>query len=257
MRALEGAGAYAAAVAAITAATAARWLLDPALGDHSLFLTYYPAVVVIAWLATSLPAAATLLLGAAAADFFFVPPRYVLAPHWPLTEHQVALALYLFTGGVIIAICHALHAAERRAARQREELQVTLSSTGDGVITTDAEGRVSSMNPVAAALTGWSPAEALGRPLPEVFPHPQRRNPAAAGEPGDERAGATPHRRARQSHRSHLERRRRAPDRRQRRADPRSRRQSSRCRADLSRRQRAQAGGQDACAPGGDRGLLP
>ena len=169
MRALEGAGAYAAAVAAIAAATAARWLLDPALGDHSLFLTYYPAVLVIAWLATFRPAAATLLLGAAAADFFFVPPRYVLAPHWPSTEHQVALALYLSTGSVIIAICHALRAAECRAARQREELQVMLSSIGDGVITADAQGRVSLMNPVAAALTGWSPAEASGRPRPEGF----------------------------------------------------------------------------------------
>ena len=63
---------------------------------------------------------------------------------------------------------------ERRRAeeelRQREEqLAVTLDSIGDGVIATDAGGAVARLNPVAEQLTGWSRAEAAGRPLLEVF----------------------------------------------------------------------------------------
>src|SRR5260370_6971457 len=52
---------------------------------------------------------------------------------------------------------------------QRQWLQVTLSSIGDGVITTDAEGNVTFLNPVAQSLTGWSQDEAAGVPLDPVF----------------------------------------------------------------------------------------
>jgi PAS domain S-box-containing protein len=69
-------------------------------------------------------------------------------------------------------------AAARRAAEEhadalweeRERLRVTLHSIGDGVIATDAAGRVTLLNPVAEALTGWESSEAAGQPLPAVFP---------------------------------------------------------------------------------------
>ena len=52
---------------------------------------------------------------------------------------------------------------------QREWLRVTLSSTGDAVITTDTKGSVTYLNPVAESLTGWPQAEAAGIPLEIVF----------------------------------------------------------------------------------------
>jgi PAS domain S-box-containing protein len=53
--------------------------------------------------------------------------------------------------------------------RERAWLRVTLSSIGDGLIATDAAGRVTILNPVAEALTGWSQQEALGQPVQTVF----------------------------------------------------------------------------------------
>jgi len=53
--------------------------------------------------------------------------------------------------------------------QQREWFQVTLSSIGDAVITTDIQAKVTYLNPVAEALTGWSTAEAVGQPLESVF----------------------------------------------------------------------------------------
>ncbi|MDD5090780.1 MAG: CHASE3 domain-containing protein, partial [Candidatus Wallbacteria bacterium] len=50
-----------------------------------------------------------------------------------------------------------------------EKLSVTLNSIGDAVIATDAGGRVTLLNPLAEKLTGWSQAEALGRPAEEIL----------------------------------------------------------------------------------------
>ncbi len=59
--------------------------------------------------------------------------------------------------------------AEEEMRRQREWLRVTLSSIGDAVIASDTDGRITFLNPVAVALTGWQLEEALGQPLRNVF----------------------------------------------------------------------------------------
>jgi PAS domain S-box-containing protein len=68
--------------------------------------------------------------------------------------------------------------AEQALQKKSEWLRITLSSIGDAVITTDAEGHVASLNPVA--LTGWTEQEAQGRPLSSVFHivNEQSRQPA-------------------------------------------------------------------------------
>ncbi|MHB8626725.1 MAG: PAS domain S-box protein [Aggregatilineales bacterium] len=58
----------------------------------------------------------------------------------------------------------------REIHQERERLQVTLSSIGDGVIATDAQGHITFINPVGEALTGWTLAEALNKGLEEIFP---------------------------------------------------------------------------------------
>ncbi len=52
---------------------------------------------------------------------------------------------------------------------EKERLRVTLHSIGDGVICTDAEARVTFMNPAAERLTGWATDAAGGKRLSEVF----------------------------------------------------------------------------------------
>jgi PAS domain S-box-containing protein len=59
--------------------------------------------------------------------------------------------------------------AEAKLRASEARFRTTLLSIGDGVIATDGEGRIQTLNPVAEALTGWSAAEMRGRSLDEVF----------------------------------------------------------------------------------------
>ncbi|PTT23047.1 bifunctional diguanylate cyclase/phosphodiesterase [Acidovorax sp. HMWF029] len=65
-------------------------------------------------------------------------------------------------------------------AQQHELMRVTLQSIGDAVITTNADGLVSWLNPVAERMTGWLSSESIGRPLLQVFHiiHEETREPA-------------------------------------------------------------------------------
>ena len=58
---------------------------------------------------------------------------------------------------------------ERSLQESEESLSITLHSIGDAVIATDPEGRITRMNQTAERLSGWTLADALGRPLAEVF----------------------------------------------------------------------------------------
>jgi len=62
-----------------------------------------------------------------------------------------------------------LSASERLARQERDQVATTLYSIGDGVLTTDAEGRVERVNAAAARLLGQSEAEAQGKPVETVF----------------------------------------------------------------------------------------
>jgi diguanylate cyclase (GGDEF)-like protein/PAS domain S-box-containing protein len=59
--------------------------------------------------------------------------------------------------------------AEQAIFAEKERAQVTLQSIGDAVISTDAEGRIEYINPVAERLTAWSLEEARGRLVGEVL----------------------------------------------------------------------------------------
>ena len=73
--------------------------------------------------------------------------------------------------------------AEERLRRSEESLQATLYSIGDGVLATDEQARVTRVNPVAERLTGWSEAEAVGRPIGEIFRIINEETRAAAANP--------------------------------------------------------------------------
>ena len=69
----------------------------------------------------------------------------------------------------------------RESRESAEWLSTTLRSIGDAVAVTDEKGAVKFLNAVAESLTGWPAAEAIGRPMTEVFQIVRE----ATGEPAE------------------------------------------------------------------------
>jgi PAS domain S-box-containing protein len=67
------------------------------------------------------------------------------------------------------SIYKSLLSAKHKLFETGEEFRTTLYSIGDAVITTDKDGFVRNMNPVAEHLTGWNESDAKGKNLKEVF----------------------------------------------------------------------------------------
>ena len=172
---------YAAALLIVAAAVAVRQLLDPLLGDSLPLVTLFGAVTGTVWIGGYGPALLAATAGFLACSYLFIPPSGAIVIS--NLKDATGAAAYLFTCGLIIAIGEAMRAAQARAHRRGELMRVTLSSVGDGVIATDTTGRVTSLNAVAETLTGWSAADAIGKPLESVFTIVNERSRLAVPNP--------------------------------------------------------------------------
>jgi PAS domain S-box-containing protein len=155
---------YGLAVFIVIVATLLRFLFSSLLGEGAPFILYFPAVALTAWLVGFGPSLLTTLLCALAAWFFFISPAVGLS-----NTHLVQVFLFALGSAFISALTAALNRSEQKEREKRMQFQVTLASIGDGVIVTDAEGRVTFMNGVAEQLTGWQLQDATDKPLTEVF----------------------------------------------------------------------------------------
>ncbi|HUG93180.1 MAG TPA: PAS domain S-box protein [Planctomycetaceae bacterium] len=179
---------YGIAAASVALATWVRWLLDPVLEDRVPFATYFVAVVFTSWYGGLGPGLVCVGLGALSATRFFIPPSDAFVVR--NVADGVALSLFLFLGGATALISGAMQTSQSRAARlahdaerERRRFETTLASIGDAVIVTGPEGRVTFINAVAEALTGWPAFEADGQPLERVFRIVDERTGEPAGSP--------------------------------------------------------------------------
>ena len=147
-------------------AAIARGVLRPVIGDEVPYLTFYFGVLISAMsgglasgaVALGLSLLLSLLFASGALDDRAVTVFY-----------SFDALRFVIVGLAVSFVCHSLRVSRDRARRQRNELEVLFDSIGDAVITTDAQGRVTRMNPVAVALTGWSDEDANCRYIEDVF----------------------------------------------------------------------------------------
>ena len=160
---------YAVAVLFTILATLLRRLLDNWLDETMPFA----AIAGAAWYGGLRPGLLAMALNAVVVVYMFI------TPHWTLTlsgRERLGVLTYLITGLIVVLLAEQnrrgrlqAETSARESARRREWLRVTVASLGDAVIAADTTGRVTLLNPVAEALTGWAEAEAVGRSVEEVF----------------------------------------------------------------------------------------
>ena len=85
---------------------------------------------------------------------------------------MISSCLFLVLGsGVFLAFFTRYYVGKlgSKLLQSEERWTATLGSIGEAVIATDSDGRITFLNPVAAALTGWEPEEAQKQPIGNVL----------------------------------------------------------------------------------------
>ena len=86
-----------------------------------------------------------------------------------VTEREQEIAVHEQQLAVINTDISELKRLGKQAIDEKERFKATLLSAGDGVISTDNQGKVELLNKVAEQLTGWTQEEASGKKFDEVF----------------------------------------------------------------------------------------
>lgn len=200
---------YGLALAGTLAVLLVRAELIPLVANRPLLILLVLPITLSAGLGGLGPGLLATLVAAVGADLLILdPPGFGIA--YPMDAVQLGI---LTAAGVLVSVlAEGLHRARRQAEEGRalvayglllrvlsERLQraergeaqgralqtAILASIGDGVIATDAQGLVCSLNAQAERLTGWRDADAAGRSVAEVLPiiHAETRAPVAEPVP--------------------------------------------------------------------------
>src|ERR1700686_478067 len=112
---------YAVVLCVAFLAIAARWALNPLLGDYLPFVTLYPAVAFAAWCCGVGPSAVLTIVGLIAARYLFVYPRYSL--NIPDGPQLVGLLAFASGAAAIIAIGELVRRATSSLQRAQNDLE--------------------------------------------------------------------------------------------------------------------------------------
>ena len=141
--------------------------LIPPIADRATFMLFFLAIAFTGYQLGFGPALVAITGSTIVTGLWLMRGEPAPPPHAP--GDWVRLAGFVASAFLIAGLGARSRSIERRERAQREWNEVTLASVGDAVLVTDADGRVRFLNRLAETLTGWSRAEARGRPVHEVF----------------------------------------------------------------------------------------
>ncbi|MGC2209292.1 MAG: PAS domain S-box protein [Candidatus Korobacteraceae bacterium] len=174
---------YGASTAVILLAFLSRQVLEKITGGPlPPYITFFPAVMLVAMLGGFWPGIFTTLLSSLATATWILSRSARLEIK---AGDQVSLGIFICAGFGMSVFADVYRQTRRRAEayekelavreseaalqQSRERLQVTLSSIGDAVLSCDAAGRITFMNPKAEEYVGWTTEAAAGTPIQQVL----------------------------------------------------------------------------------------
>src|SRR6266700_2836745 len=126
---------YAIALEVVVIAAVVRWALNPVWGALELpFITFYPGVMLTAWLGGFGPGLLTTFLSAALADYFWLSPPFAFGISDNAASDIASLLLFVTMGTLISVFSEAWRREAVAVARSEERLGSTLARIGDAAI---------------------------------------------------------------------------------------------------------------------------
>jgi PAS domain-containing protein len=152
---------YLIAAAGVVVATLIEMVFPHVFERASLFL-YWPIVILTGWIGGFFPGLFAAVLAILFSNYYILPPRFAFTGDG---LDLTILLLFVVITGFMAWLRDRQRQADELLYQKQQEMEVTLASIGDGVIVTDAEQIITFINAVAQKLTGWSEAEAVGKPI--------------------------------------------------------------------------------------------
>jgi PAS domain S-box-containing protein len=156
---------YGSAVALTALVTLITYLISARLGSAILPL-FFIGVLFVSWYGGLRPGLLSAILSATACNLVYAQPPGSLSLG---ADDLLRLATFMIGAVFVSSLTMARSQAEEAALEAEKQLNITLKSIGDAVITTDAYGRITFMNSIAQSLTGWQQHEASGHEIEEIF----------------------------------------------------------------------------------------
>ena len=158
--------AYGLALAMVALAVFMRWLVGEYTGVQIPFITFYPAIIIVALVGGLWPGVLATVLSCVAAWYLFIPSLFA----WPGHREIVELLLFAFISGLDVAIAVLLTKLIERLILQQRNIRILLESAPNGFVLVDENGTIKLMNASAEKLFGYSREELAGKNIEALVP---------------------------------------------------------------------------------------
>jgi PAS domain S-box-containing protein len=152
---------YASAVLAVALATVLRWWVVNSFGPMPLYITWYPAVLLVATIAGGGPGVVATLLSVLVADYYFIEPIGKLGI--PAANDAVAAGIFIGMGIFLSVLATRLQRARRaEAISVAQEKELNLLNMGN-LMTLDLDHRIVHWSEGNRRLYGFDAQEVQGQ----------------------------------------------------------------------------------------------